>query len=78
MPPTPSISQSIAACLKGTGTDGATLAEIYAAVHAAIGDYKDTSVRSVLYKRLPGAKSNYRPMFERFSKNGETRYRLLK
>jgi hypothetical protein len=57
---------------------GATLAEIYAAVHADLGDnIIDTSIRSILYKRLAGAKGKYKPYFERRIVNGKYQYKLL-
>lgn len=77
MRPTPSVTESIAAFLKVRGHTGATLSELYEIVRTSTGPVADTSIRSVLYKRLIGAKSRYRPMFERFSMGEETRYRLL-
>lgn len=68
----------MAAFLKARGHTGATLSELYEVVKTSAGPVADTSVRAALYKRLVGAKSKYRPMFERFSVGQETRYRLLR
>jgi hypothetical protein len=64
--------------LRKKGTEGATLQEIYAAVKAELGESTlDSSIRSILYKRLVGADSKYVAAFERFVVGRETRYRLM-
>jgi hypothetical protein len=75
--PSNSITDSIIAFLTKTGEQGATVSEIYAAVQADLGENTlDASVRTVLYRRLVGAKKGYRPHFERYVMNGKFRYRL--
>ena len=74
----PTMYEIIHRFLSKKGQRGATLAEIYAEVRCQLGaDVPDSSVRSVLYKRLPGAKGKYRSRFTRLSTPGGNRYRLL-
>ena len=73
-----SLTDSIITFLATTGTQGAALTEIYAAVRAELGNaVLDTSIRSILYKRLRGTKSKYKQRFERSMVHGKYRYKLL-
>lgn len=73
-----SITEVLTAFLSTKGAAGASLAEIYAAVRRELGEnVLDTSIRAILYKRLPGSKSAYKAAFNRVRDGGQTRYRLL-
>ncbi len=77
--PEKSLADAIIAFLATTGEAGATLPDIYAAVRADLGpQVRDTSIRSVLYMRLHGAKSKYKPRFERARVAGKYRYKLFR
>ena len=74
-------SVSVADCVRGfleaRGAKGATLAEIYQAVHQELGaDIPTASIRAALYHRLPSDKSAYRKNFERFISHDQTKYRV--
>lgn len=74
----PSVTESIKAFLRGRGAAGASLEEIYSAVRADLGKgVLDSSIRSILYKRLVTAHSAYLPAFERFRVKGKNRYRII-
>ncbi len=73
-----SATQSIKAFLAKKGSTGATLREIYGAVRADLGErVLDSSIRSILYKRLVTAKTAYRPAFERLGAGSSVRYRTV-
>ena|SRR2546422_11630432 len=73
--PEKSLADAIIAFLATTGEAGATLPDIYAAVRADLGpQVRDTSIRSVLYMRLHGAKGKYKPRFARARVEGKYRY----
>jgi hypothetical protein len=77
--PEKSLADAIIAFLATTGEAGATLPDIYAAVRADLGPHvRDTSIRSVLYMRLHGAKSKYKARFERWQVEGKYRYKLFR
>ena len=77
--PDKSLADAIIAFLATTGEQGATLPDMYAAVRADLGpQVRDTSIRSVLYMRLHGAKSKYKPRFERSRVEGKYRYTLFR
>lgn len=72
-----STTESIRAFLAKKGPAGATLREIYDAVHTDIGQQvRNSSIRAVLYKRLVTAETAYRPLFERAGRTRNSRYRL--
>ena len=64
--------------LQVQGRKGATATEIRHAIWEALGDdVPNSSIYSVLYGRLPEAKGNYKPLFERFLQDEIVRYRLI-
>lgn len=73
-----SIADCIVAVLKKKGRQGATAPEIFEAVRKELDPaVPKSSVYSVLYARIPGAKSKFLPRFERFQYRDENKYRLL-
>jgi hypothetical protein len=76
--PRKTITKSLIEFLAAKGKQGASLSEIYVAIWADI-DTKilDSSIRSTLYKKLKGRKTAYKPIFERYTFEGKTLYRLL-
>ena len=78
MTPKLSVNEAIMNFLWTKGAEGATMADIYAAVRAAQQKTTpDTSIRSVVYKRLANSKSAYIARFRRIEVRGEIRYSLL-
>lgn len=74
-----SISTCMVDFLRSRGRAGASPQEIYEAVQKRLREEVPvSSVYSVLYARIKGANSDYRPVFERFQVGKQNRYRLLK
>lgn len=74
-----SISECIVKFLREQGVRGATAGEIRNAVWEELGDEVPvSSIYSVLYARIPGAKGDFKPYFERFSTGEQNKYRLLR
>lgn len=75
----PNITNVIREFLAARGEDGATLREIYGQVYRELGEQVSTnSIQANLYRRLVTSKSPYIPLFERFSRKSEVRYRIAK
>lgn len=73
-----SISQCVVNFLSAKGAGGATAGEVCDEVWSVLGDgVPSSSIYSVLYGRLPGAKGKYRALFERVFSGDQNRYRLL-
>lgn len=73
------ISECVFTFLKTQGTKGATAREIAESVWETLGpNVPLSSIYSVLYGRLEGAKGHYYPLFERIEKDGKNKYRLIK
>lgn len=74
-----SITSLICYFLADAGNKGATIKEIYDAVHATHSKSpRDSSIRATLYRRLKNAKGNYFPLFDRVTTRGLHRYFLIK
>jgi len=73
------ISKCIIDFLQERGSAGATAGEICQKVWEILGeDVPNSSIYSMIFSRIPGAKGNYTPLYERFEAKGQNRYRLLK
>lgn len=74
-----SITDLVCSFLEPRGNGGATLKEIYLYVHSRHDNrVLNNSIQGSIFRRLPNAKSKYKPMFERVSVGDEIRYRLLR
>lgn len=72
------ISECIVTYLSGRGRNGATSRQIADHVWSVLGDRVPlSSIYSVLYGRLPGAKGAYNALFERLESEGNSKYRLI-
>ena len=76
------ITASVLGFIGSTGREGATLPDIYAAVHADLGEeIRHTSIRVIIYQKLfrtsKPRSTRYKPRLERIVVDGESRYRLL-